>query len=73
MRKAARESKVITQVGNQGHSSDSIRLFVEMVQSGVIGNIRSCDGAWCLIDGEGFKGYIKQANLWGVYPGDKVE
>ena len=43
------------------------------LQSGVIGNIRTCDGVWCLIDGEGFKGYIKQSNLWGVYPGDKVE
>ena len=39
MRKAAIEKKVITQVGNQGHSSDSIRLFVEMVQSGAIGKV----------------------------------
>jgi predicted dehydrogenase len=39
MRKAALESKVITQVGNQGHSSHSIRLFVEIVQAGAIGNI----------------------------------
>jgi SH3-like domain-containing protein len=43
------------------------------LESGVIVNIRSCDGAWCYIDGEGFKGYIRQSNLWGVYPGDKVE
>lgn len=39
MRKAAQEKKVITQVGNQGHSSHTIRLFVEMVQAGAIGNI----------------------------------
>lgn len=39
MRRAALEKKVITQVGNQGHSSDSIRLFVEMVQSGAIGKV----------------------------------
>jgi len=32
-----------------------------------------CDSGWCLIDGDGFKGYIKQSNLWGVYPGEKVE
>ena len=43
------------------------------LQSGVIGSIRSCDGAWCLIDGDGFKGYIKQSNLRGVDPGDKIE
>jgi predicted dehydrogenase len=36
---AARESKVSTQLGNQGHSSDSIRRFCEMIWSGVIGNV----------------------------------
>lgn len=39
MRKAALESRVITQVGNQGHSSHTIRLFTEMVQAGLIGNV----------------------------------
>ena len=43
------------------------------LQSGVIANVRSCDGAWCLIDGEGFKGYIEQVALWGVYPNEKIE
>jgi SH3-like domain-containing protein len=43
------------------------------LESGVIVNIRSCDGAWCYVDGDGFKGYIEQSNLWGVYPGDKVQ
>ena len=62
--------------------SESFKIFAKAsessdlaatLQSGVIGNIRTCDGAWCLIDGDGFKGYIKQSNLWGVYPGEKVE
>lgn len=39
MRKAALEKKIITQVGNQGHSSHTIRLFTEMVQAGAIGNV----------------------------------
>lgn len=43
------------------------------LQSGVIVNIRNCDGHWCLVDGEGFKGYIDQVVLWGVYPNEKVE
>lgn len=37
---AAREHKAITQLGNQGHSSDSIRQFCEAVWSGVIGQVR---------------------------------
>jgi SH3-like domain-containing protein len=28
------------------------------LQSGVIAHFRTCDGAWCLVDGEGYKGYI---------------
>ena len=44
------------------------------LQSGVIANIRNCDGTWCLIDGDGFKGYIDQVLLsWGVYPNEKIE
>lgn len=39
MRKAALEKKVITQVGNQGHSSHDIRRFCEMVWSGAIGKV----------------------------------
>jgi len=43
------------------------------LQAGVIVNVRNCDGAWCQIDGEGFKGYIRQVKLWGVYPNEKIE
>jgi len=43
------------------------------LQSGVIVNVRHCDGAWCLVDGDGFKGYIEQEKLWGVYPDEKIE
>ncbi|HZZ63253.1 MAG TPA: SH3 domain-containing protein [Roseiarcus sp.] len=43
------------------------------LQSGVIVNVRNCDGAWCLVDGDGFKGCIQQIKLWGVYPNEKIE
>ena len=39
LRKAARERKLITQVGNQGHSSDSIRIFCEWIWDGAIGKV----------------------------------
>lgn len=39
MRRAALEHKVITQVGNQGHSSESIRVFCELIWAGAIGNV----------------------------------
>ena len=46
---------------------------VARLQAGVIANIRRCDGNWCQIYGDGYKGYIVQNDLWGVYPGEKVE
>ena len=37
---AARESKVTTQLGNQGHSFDTIREFREWVEDGAVGAVR---------------------------------
>jgi predicted dehydrogenase len=42
---AAREAKVATQMGNQGHSSEEIRVLCEMIWSGAIGQIREVH-AW---------------------------
>ncbi len=36
----ARKHKVVTQLGNQGHSYDSIRTFCEYIWDGAIGNVR---------------------------------
>ena len=39
MREVAAETGVVTQMGNQGTSQDTSREFVEVVQSGVIGDV----------------------------------
>jgi predicted dehydrogenase len=39
--KAAREHKVVTQLGNQGHSYNSIRDFCEWIWDGAIGNVHT--------------------------------
>ena len=44
--KAARESKVTTQMGIQGHSGEGIRQTCEWIWSGQIGEVREVD-AWC--------------------------
>jgi predicted dehydrogenase len=36
----ARENKVVTQMGNQGHSGDGTRRVVEWVRAGVLGQVR---------------------------------
>jgi SH3-like domain-containing protein len=47
--------------------------LVAKLQAGVIVNVKRCDGAWCQVFGDGYKGYVKQTELWGVYPDEKVE
>ncbi|MDA1045212.1 MAG: Gfo/Idh/MocA family oxidoreductase [Verrucomicrobia bacterium] len=37
---AARKHKVVTQMGNQGHSNEGTRLMKEWVEAGVIGEVR---------------------------------
>ena len=39
MMKTARDCKVMTQLGNQGHSGESVRLLCEYVWAGAIGNV----------------------------------
>ena len=43
------------------------------VQPTVIAGIESCNGKFCRISGEGYRGWMKQDQLWGVYPGELVK
>lgn len=45
LQKAAHENNVITQLGNQGHSSDTIRTFCEWIWDGAIGNVTEVHAA----------------------------
>jgi len=40
LRETARRTKVVTQMGNQGHSSEDARLINEWIQAGIIGAVR---------------------------------
>ncbi len=43
--KAARERKVVTQLGNQGHSFEDIRRFCEWIRDGAIGSVHTVHAA----------------------------
>jgi SH3-like domain-containing protein len=46
---------------------------VARLQSGVLGQLKSCNGQWCEFSGKGFSGWIRQERLWGAYPNEKVD
>ncbi|CAN1570422.1 Protein of unknown function DUF1058 [Rhabdaerophilaceae bacterium] len=43
------------------------------LQPGVIANVESCAGDWCEVSVDGFKGFIRKASVWGVYPEERVK
>ncbi|HZY12201.1 MAG TPA: SH3 domain-containing protein, partial [Beijerinckiaceae bacterium] len=65
----SRKTESVELLGKSGNRADAIARL----QAGVIGSVRTCDGKWCRFSGEGFDGYVEQQNLWGVYPGEKLD
>ena len=54
-------------------SADSKSELAARLQSGVVGQIKSCTGKWCEFSGKNFDGWIAQDRVWGAYPNEKVE
>jgi SH3-like domain-containing protein len=47
--------------------------LVAQTAAGVLAEVEGCDGQWCELAAGGYGGFIEQTQLWGVYPGEKVE
>jgi SH3-like domain-containing protein len=45
---------------------------VALARPGVIAEIDSCTGSWCELVAGGYKGFVEQQMLWGVYPGEQI-
>ena len=45
---------------------------VAILEAGVIADVHGCDGAWCEVSVDTYRGYIEQKKLWGVYEGEVV-
>jgi SH3-like domain-containing protein len=60
------------QVPLRRSNSTSARA-VAMIEAGVIADIQSCDGQWCYVVIDAFRGYLEQGKLWGVYSREKLE
>ena len=52
--------------------STNSRAVAEL-QSGVLGNIVTCDGSWCELSVDDYSGYAQQDQLWGVYRGEEIK
>ena len=52
-------------------SADS--AAVAKAQQGVVVAIRACHDKWCEVDVQGFRGWLPQASLWGVFPNEVIK
>jgi SH3-like domain-containing protein len=43
------------------------------VMPGVVAQILRCAGLWCRINADGYKGWLRRSEFYGVYPDEKVE
>ena len=66
--RAAKEAKVATQMGIQGHSGEGIRLVCEWVWAGLIGEVREVD-AWCSLSYYPW-GHAGWSSRWSQRPKD---
>ncbi|MEO0636210.1 MAG: SH3 domain-containing protein [Pseudomonadota bacterium] len=39
----------------------------------VLVEVRECDGTWCNVRHQNGQGWIRQTELWGVYPQEKID
>jgi SH3-like domain-containing protein len=54
-------------------SPDAGSTVVAKLKSGVLAQVKRCNGSWCRLAGTGFDGWAVQERLWGVYPNEKIE
>jgi SH3-like domain-containing protein len=45
---------------------------VARVAPGVIGRLLECEASWCELDADGYRGWLKRDEFWGVYPDERV-
>ncbi len=46
---------------------------VAQLESGVIGTLLACSGAWCRIDVKGIEGWLPRAAFWGAYDKERIK
>jgi SH3-like domain-containing protein len=45
---------------------------VARIEPGAVAKIERCANSWCRLELQGISGYVRQSQLWGVYPDEPV-
>jgi SH3-like domain-containing protein len=52
--------------------ADGAAPAVARAEPGVIAHLLDCRDAWCRVELQGVKGWLKRSEVWGVYPTEAV-
>jgi SH3-like domain-containing protein len=69
--KGLKSGKTAPQAAVRSSDSESSRALA-MIEPGVIANVHSCDGRWCSVTIDRYRGYMLQKQLWGVYENEVI-
>ena len=47
--------------------------LVAQVEPGAVGEISRCNGSWCEVSFDGYRGWMSQTLLWGAYPDEQID
>ncbi|WP_453960683.1 SH3 domain-containing protein [Amorphus suaedae] len=54
-------------------AADDNGRVAALLEPKVLGDVKSCDGAWCEVSGSNWHGFISQKTLFGVYPNETFD
>ena len=46
---------------------------VARAEAGVVGGLEACENGWCQVEINGFEGWLKLNEFWGVYPDERIK
>mgnify|MGYP001806504134 CR=1 FL=1 len=52
-------------------SGEAGAAVVARAEPGVIGGLQRCEREWCEVDLAGYRGWVRRAEVWGVYEHEK--
>ncbi|HYM02724.1 MAG TPA: SH3 domain-containing protein [Stellaceae bacterium] len=70
---SSRNVVVTGQIRTLRADPDGASSPVARAEPGVVARLLECRGAWCRVETQDIKGWIKRAEIWGVYPDEIVQ
>lgn len=55
------------------HRPDAGAMVRAEIEAGAIVRLRECRPDWCLVQADGFRGWVESAALWGIEDGETIE